>query len=129
MAARPLIHPRMLARIGPQFWPSRCAIQDVMVTQDSFGEEQRTYTTVIGLESIPCTKAPISFDSPLGLTENSRGNLTEFRTVQHVTLQGAYPTITEHMRAVIDGETYDIVGAETDSHTTQTRIKVQQVEL
>lgn len=121
---RPLFDARMLAIMG-EFFPSTCEVQEPPTTRDAYGQIVETvdsdWTTVVGMESIPCQIA--------ALNANERQRLTgPVATATHrIALRGVYDAITPKMRAEIGGEHWGILGAVRDSQITYTRLLVERV--
>jgi len=98
------------------------------------GAVEFDYTPVSGLMNIPCIAAP---ESPANIVATEVRALTEITAseIRHVLLDSWYPQLDAGWRgensddkgawiAMIDGFNYEISGVESDSQTTQTRIKV-----
>jgi hypothetical protein len=98
------------------------------------GAVEFDYTPVSGLVNIPCIAAP---ESPANIVATEVRALTEITAseIRHVLLGAWYPQLDAGWRgeqsddkgawiAQIDGFNYEISGVESDSQTTQTRIKV-----
>jgi len=109
---------------------SLCTIQQPDGTFGPSGQPSGNYTPVTGLSNIPCM---VAVDGSIQATEIKAVQEIMSKGLRHVTLNGFYPTIVSGQRngwrAVIDGVTYDLIGAEPDSQSTQTRLKVQLVTL
>jgi hypothetical protein len=104
---------------------SLCTIQQSVVAQDADGAPQYTPpTNVAGLINIPCMNAPLSADA-VQATEVRDLEEIQSKGLRHVLLMGYYPQITADLWALVDGVTYDIMGVESDSQTSQTRLKLQ----
>lgn len=111
---------------------SVCTIQQPSGTLDASGQPDGLYTNVTGLVSIPCMSAPVSM-ARIAATEVKALEEILSLQVRHVLLDGYYPTIAAGVgngwRAVIDGTTYDLMGAESDSQSQMTRINVRIAEI
>ena len=117
-----LIHPRFLSSLAATFYPSSCTIQQPTETQDAYGQPVVTaWPDVAGLANLPCSIAPFS-GSP-EKAEIKRADGTIEIITHHISIAGHYPTITNKMRAVVDGVAYDIRAVEIDSHATMTRLR------
>jgi hypothetical protein len=123
---RPLIHPRMLDRLQPSFYPSRVTIEAKASTRTGTGAEVPGWTPVPGLVRIPAAVAPEFFARP---SETRGPVLTVDERVRTVILAGLYSGITTRMRALVDGAPYEITGAVPDSHATLTRLSLRQVAI
>lgn len=117
---RPFTDPRMIDRLA-KFFPQRCAIEAPNSSQNSFGEEGNTYTTVIGWNSIPCRVAPT------GGGEQRSALQTIVEASHTIELSGVYQGITEKMRAIVNGIHYEILLAEATPEETVTRLQVRLV--
>jgi hypothetical protein len=93
------------------------------------GAPLTTFDPVAGLQNIVCMKAPINYLRPTADEDKSRKDV--FQTSYfHVLLGGYYPGFPPEQadagwQVVIDGVTYDMLGAEHDSQYTQTRLKIR----
>jgi hypothetical protein len=117
-----------LALAAGQF-PSLCTIQDVPGTLNAIGAPVTTFTNVSGLVDIPCKNAPPSNASIIGSDELRLADRTDEKQERHVLLSGYYPQIQMKMRAVIDGAPFNIIGVQSDSMSTQTRLQVQDYDV
>jgi len=115
-----LFHPKLLDNLG-SFFNSTCTIQEYTETQDELGEPIKTWLDKADHIDIPCAIAPS------GGQEVKRPDMTYVVSSHHLTLRGNYPAITEDMRAVVAGKTYDILLVEHDSRGLMTRLTVQVV--
>jgi hypothetical protein len=89
-----------------------------------------TYTPVAGLIDIPCMDAPLSTGgTSLSADEAKMQPQILSKGERHILLNAYYPEALSVWRGggnvVIDGITYDIMGVESDSQRTQTRVKAQ----
>ena len=126
--ARSIVHPRFLDRL-PQFYPSRCNIQQATEARSALGSVTRTWAAVTDLQNLPCTLAPFVQQGPTGQSEVEREMMTTFGVTHHLALRGYFPDIHPTMQALVDGETYDIEAVEHDSHHQTTRLKLIKVTL
>ncbi len=78
---------------------------------------------------IPCIALPLSSGNKVQPTEVKSLMEVYSKNLIHVLLAGYFPLIQSNYRAVVDSIEYDIVGIESDSHHTQTRLAVQKVSL
>lgn len=96
------------------------------------GQPSGTFVNVAGHVNIPCMDAPSS-NVRIGVTENKSIQNVQAFNDSHVLLGGWYPLLETSAglgwRAVIDGKSYDLLGAESDSQFTQTRLKIQSSQL
>lgn len=111
---------------------SLCTIQQPDGALIGAGQPSGTFTNVAGLVNIPCVDAPPSI---------ARVQATEVKAIaeimsiglRHILLNGYYANIIGGnlsatglgWRAIVDGITYDILGAEADSQLTQTRLDLR----
>lgn len=88
-----------------------------------------------GSTQIGCMDAPLS---PGTISALEAKSLVEIESdgLRHVSLNGYYPTVIQNWsgeeenmnwRAIVDGITYEVFSVETDSQTTQTRVKLRLV--
>ena len=122
----------MPAAIATGLFVSLCTIQSPSGTVDAAGAPDGLYNDVAGLVAIPCVDA-VPSEARIQATEMKTLADVLGRGLRHCTLDGYYPAILigwrQGWRAVVDGTTYDILGAEPDSQATQTRLQLQQVTL
>ena len=99
------------------------------------GQASGNYVNVAGLVAIPCMNAPIS-DTRIQATEVKELEETEALSIRHVLLDSYYPAIpaADPQGWVVflapatnpsSGITYDLLGAESDSQDTQTRVHLR----
>jgi hypothetical protein len=102
------------------------------LTQGPTGNLVGTFTAVAGLQNIACVNAPqsdirVSSDEVRSITDIQAGRY------RHVLLDGYYPAVIagwpQGWRVTIDGTLYDLTGAEADSLSVQTRLKLQIVTI
>lgn len=126
---RPILHPRMLERLGRSgFYPSVCTLRDAAAQAGGYGVSAPAPDAVPGLQSIPCAIAPAVTEMPTGARENRREALTVTGNAFTVELAGYYPAITSKMQAEVDGVAYNILGEpEHDSLRSVTRLRVELV--
>ncbi len=110
-------------------FPNLCTIQELPGTLDSLGAPVMTFSDVSGLVDIPCHSAPPAIEDVRGSDELRMKDRTDTRQMRHVLLAGYYPTIALSMRAVVDGEAWNIIGVESDAFNSQTRLMVQEYTL
>jgi len=108
---------------------SLCTIQQPSGTIVN-GAPDNTFTDV--LVNIPCMNAVRSVGS-IDATEKKAIQEIESGEYWHVFLNANYPTLFgaagKGWRAIVDGVTYDLLGTEQDSQSTQTRLNLQIVTL
>ena len=122
MKQRGLVHPHMLARLQPNFYPSVCTFFAPNATINSFGEEVYAPTPVAGLEEIACRFAPKSSRE----TRAPQQTFTE--ATHHIALNGHYPTVTPALFVEVDGVMYSQEGEpEHDGNGKTTRVYVREV--
>lgn len=128
---------RSLARVMPAavaagLLRSTCDIQQPDGTFSTNGTPSGNFTDVFGLVGIRCMDAPES-DNRIQATELKQLAEIMAKGLRHVLLDTYYPQLDTAAglgwRAVIDGVVYDLMGAEKDSQRSQTRLKLQLVEV
>lgn len=119
MQQRGLVHPHMLERVQPNFYPSLCTIMQPNGARDSVGYKVPRPTILQGHADIPCRIAPRS------TREVRTEDIVYVNATHHVALGGYYPDIAEQMAAVVDDVTYDIEGVEWDGNQKTTRLWVR----
>ena len=109
---------------------SLCTFQSLDAAQGTTGNPVGTYTDVLGLVDILCMDAPLAPGTISALEMKALAEI-ESKGIRHVSLSGYYPAVVvgvpEGWRAIVDGIVYDVMGAEADSQTSQTRVKLQLV--
>lgn len=82
------------------------------------------YTPTPGLQNIPCMNAPIS-EARIQATEVRQLAEVLSLNIRHVLLDGYFPTIQTNDLASVDGVSYTIMGVESDSQKTMTRLHLR----
>jgi hypothetical protein len=104
MQERAIIHPRMMAMLTPDFYPSLCTLGTEQIVINSFGEEEKTWVADPTLTDLACRLAPLN-------TKEIRDPEQVFvQAVNHVSLAGYYPTINSDMNPQIDGKLWAMEG-------------------
>lgn len=118
-----IIHPGLLGSLSGSFYPSRCTIQVATLARNAMGEEIPTWANLAGHVSLACAMAePLSSGEE---TETSEQIFTRRR--KRVALNGAYTSVTEQHRAIVDGVTYDIERVSIDSQGKTTYLDVELI--
>lgn len=119
-----------IARTG--VFDSLATFQAPDQVQGPTGNLVGTYTAVAGLVNIPCMDAPPSI---------ARVQATEVKAISEIMSKGLRHMLLNRCftdapnwsgkgyRCIVDGVTYDLLGAENDSQGTQTRVDLQLVTL
>lgn len=107
---------------------STLTIQQPDGTYDAAGAPSGAFVAVTGLSGLTVMAAPISVARIQAEEKKALPQVAEYQFL-HVFIPGYYPTIQQNWRAVLDGILFEITGVEWDSQKTQTRLKVQQVNL
>lgn len=115
---------------------STCTIQAPDGAMGASGAPSGTYANVVGLVGVPCMDAPPSV-ARVQATEVKALAEIMAKGMRHVLLNGYFPQIVAGVatgwRAIVtrtatgESVTYDILGAEVDSQSTQTRLELQLV--
>jgi len=113
--------------IATGLFVSLCTIQQPSGTFDAGGAPDGLYVDVDGLQDIPCTAPPSSKKMAIASNEKKTMPQVEAFNFLHVLLSGYYPTILQSWRAVVDGDSFDIIGTEHDSQMQMTRLMVRVV--
>lgn len=126
-----------LANIMPQanlagMFPSLATLQTLDQTQGPTGNPVGTWSNVDGVVNIPCKDAPASI-ARIQATEMKDVAEIMSKGLRHVTLSQCFVNAPNWAamaaRLVVDGFTYEVLGAENDSNTIQTRVDLQLVQL
>lgn len=92
------------------------------------GAPDNNYIPVTTLTNIPCTAPPPS-EARIQSTELKGLEEILASGLKHVLLSGYYPALetanASGWQCLIDGVTYDVIGGESDSQKTQTRMEVR----
>lgn len=121
MTGSRLIHPRMMQTLERDFFLQRCTVQAGATSQGTTGQEKLTWATVSGCEAIPCRRASA------GGGERRAANQIYLDATHTILLSGIYKNVNEKMRAVVDGQAYDILLVEFDGEEVMTRLTVRIV--
>jgi hypothetical protein len=109
---------------------SFATLQSPSPTQGPTGNPINVFTNVVGLINIPCMDAPPSM-ARVQATEVKAVSEIMSKGMRHVLLDKCFPDAINwssyNYRCVVDGVTYDLLGAEIDSQSTQTRMDLQLV--
>lgn len=114
------------------WFPSLATLQTLVQDQGPTGNPTGQWSNVSGVVNIPCKDAPPS---------TGRVQATEIKDVAEIMAKGLRHVLLNQCfvnapnwaamssRMVIDGFTYDVLGAENDSDLVQTRVDLQLVQL
>jgi hypothetical protein len=103
---------------------SLCTIQRPSGNLDAAGYPDGAWVNVPGLVGIACMNAPPS-QARVQATEIKQLADTLAVSPRHILLNGYFPAIVPNDRAVVDGTAFDILGAESDSQSGQTRLELR----
>ena len=117
-----MMHPRLLSTLG-DLYPSLCTVQLNTPVQDDYGQPFEAWAALAGHVELPCAIRP----APIGGGEIRRSDQTIVIKPYHVALAGYYPTITEDMRLVSEGKTYDIIRVDHDQMKQTTRLTAEVI--
>lgn len=118
-----IVHPGLLASLQPTHYASTVTIQYAVVTQDSYGEESEGWNTLAGHADLRCRIAP---QQQFSREQRNQAQLYAVH-VWDIAVAGYYPGITEEMRAVVDGVSYDIELIQHDGNHQITHLQVRIV--
>ena len=113
---------------------SLCTIQAPTGAFGASGVPTGAYANVSGLVSVQCMDAPLSVGGIYADEVKASAEITS-RSVRHVLLDKYYSQLDGlnwgaiGWRAIVDGITYDLLGAERDSQSSQTRLRLQLVSV
>lgn len=117
-----LIHPHMLVRLQPNFYPSLCTFFLPNATINSVGEEVYAPVAVAGLTDLHCRIAPKTSK------EAREPQQTYTEATHHIALNGHYAAITPAMLVEVDGVMYAQEGEpEHDGNGKTSRVYVREV--
>jgi hypothetical protein len=128
-----LVIPTVMAdAVATGLFVSLASFTQPPTTQGPTGNTTGAFTAIAGLQNIPC------FDSPESIRivpsdEKKTVPTTEAGQYRHVLLNAWYPQVNngagQGWRVTVDGVLYDLLGADQDSQSTQTRLRLQLVTL
>jgi hypothetical protein len=117
----------MAEALATGLFVSLCTIQGPTGNLGPGGTPDGTYADIPGLIAIPCMAAPPRNDRILATEIKTLAEI-DASALLHVLLDAWYPQIENGVsvgwRAIIDGTTFDILGAESDSQGQMTRMEV-----
>jgi head-tail adaptor len=120
-----IIDGRMLKRLN-RFYPATCTIQhDPGAGQSGSGQPNPGWTDLPNHVALKCSVGP-PVHGRQG-TEIRRPDNTVVRVTHRLALRGRYASITERMRAVVAGKTYNIVQVVHDSRSETTSLDLELV--
>jgi hypothetical protein len=113
-------------------FPSLATLQQLTHVQGPTGNYTNVWADVAGVVSIPCKDAPASI-ARIQATEMKDVAEIMAKGLRHVLLNQCFLDApnwaAQTSRMVVDGFTYEVLGAENDSDTIQTRVDLQLVQL
>lgn len=121
-----LIDPRLFEALGTTFWKHTCTIQAATWTPNEIGEPEASWANLPGHDLISCNLAA-SKNVVEQATEKRTAESTYDAKTRHCQLNGYYPLISEGMRAVVDGVTYNIRGAVHVCAKVQTKLMLELI--
>lgn len=111
---------------------SLCTIQQPDGNTGPTGGPSGVYVNVAGIVNIPCIAAPLEVAS-IQATEMKAVEEIAATAPLHVLLDGWFPQIENGVAAgwiaVIDGTSFDLLGAESDSQGQMTRLKLKVTQI
>lgn len=123
-----VVHPQLLASL-PQFYPAVVTIRENNPVKRADNSRRDVWTDIESLKGLRGTLAI----NTQGNRERRLDTMTEHQANWILDLQGYYPAITDRHQAVIitanDEEViYRITSVKADSHTTMTRLELDEVK-
>jgi head-tail adaptor len=123
---RGLVHPKLIDKLAPAFFPDRASIEANVPTRSPSGAPIAAWSAVAGLRDIPAAVSPQIF-SRAG--ERRTAEITTAETTHRIGLAGTFPQITASMRLVIAGGNhagiYDILRPDLDSQSGLTVLEAR----
>lgn len=118
-----IVHPRMLERLQPNFYPSLCTIQVSTDSDDTTGETLHDWNDLAEHENIPCRISAVNS------REQRNADQVYAMATHQVNLNGYYPAIEAKHRAVVDEVAYQIEGPpQHDGNQKTTRMFVRKID-
>lgn len=124
MNVRPIVDPRLMARLPRAHYRQAVTIQQATETQGSDGEIVQAWADVPGLVDLPCQVSPVTAERSY---ERRLPDHTYQRATHKINVAGHYPAIVETMRAVVGGTAYDILLVTQTSQGDHTELVVELV--
>ncbi len=116
----------MPAAIATNLADSLITIQQPPTTYDAAGAPVvGPYTDVVGLIGLRCMRAPFLTGERMVADEFKALSEVAEEQMYHIWMEGWFPQIVAHWRAIVDGLAHDILGVEWDSQKQMTRLKAQ----
>lgn len=115
-----IIHPRLHAMLN-KFFPELCTIQEATETQDTANQPIESWSNLAGHVNLAC-----AISRPRGGERKTVHQIYSVAT-HTIALDGYYPAITEKMRAVVNGVSYNILLPEHDPLSASTQLVCQVV--
>lgn len=116
----------MPAAIATNLADSLITIQQPPTTYDAAGAPTvGPYTDVPGLIGLRCMRAPFNTGERMQVDEFKAVSQVAESQMYHIWMEGWFPAIVAHWRAIVDGAPHDILGVEWDSQKQMTRLKAQ----
>lgn len=103
-----IVHPRMLPALAAGFFPSSLTIQAGTASRTATGAVTTAWANVAGMVALPCRMTPVSG------AENRTPEQITAQEVQRCVAPLYLAAVTTQHRAVVDGETWDIVSVDYD---------------
>ena len=107
---------------------SLCTIEQPDGVLIDAGQPSGNYVPVAGMINIPCMAPPESSIRINASEVKSEANIQSFSEL-HVLLNGWFPALEDGVsmgwRAIVDGVSFDVMGAESDSQGQMTRMVVR----
>lgn len=122
---RAIISPRLIGSLDSTgHFPDTVTIQVVTETKNEYQEPVQSWANALGMVDLAANVAPTS------TREVRTPNAVYAEATHTIMLAGAWETITTRQRAVDDrGRVFDILGVETDTFATTTRLMCRMVVL
>ena len=98
--------------------------------QTADGSPDGLYTPVAGLQNIVCMSA-VTSNGRIAANEKISAEMIESDNSSHVWLAGYYPTLAGNTQYIVavDGVTYRVLGAESDSQMQTTRVLIEVITI
>lgn len=118
---RPIFDPRMFTRLA-DFYPSLCTIQENTPTQSTdSGALTNAWSNLASHVDLACSIAPS------GGVEVKTPDQSFAISTHVVSISTFKADVEARMRAVVDGDAYDILSAQTDSHSKTTHLMLERI--
>lgn len=118
-----IVHPRLLQSLAT-FYPASCTVQAAANTNVKGDVIKAPWADLVGHVGLACRVSPV-----VGRSREVRLPDQTYAVASHtIALAGYYPDIRPSMRAVVDGQAYDIEAVEHDGERATTWLQTRIIK-